>query len=215
MTMPFTRRTALLAIAASAITAPALAATTPPPALSEEDAALVTRAVAYLEGLPASKGRFVQTDPRGGVAHGTLYLQRPGKARFEYDPPSGLVMASDGRLVGILNRRLKTYEAYPLGMTPLSLFLARQIRLDKGVRVSRVIRVSDGFSVVASDAHKKTEGQLTLNFSEAPLALQGWTITDAQGQSTRVNLEGFSPAGPFNSSIFTLKDPRPPVQPHR
>ncbi|HZZ34241.1 MAG TPA: outer membrane lipoprotein carrier protein LolA, partial [Caulobacteraceae bacterium] len=70
MTVPLTRRTALFALAASAIAAPVLAASTPSPTLSEQDAALVGRAVAYLEGLPASKGRFVQTDPRGAVARG-------------------------------------------------------------------------------------------------------------------------------------------------
>jgi outer membrane lipoprotein-sorting protein len=215
MNSPLTRRTALTAIALALAAGPALAARTPPPALSAEDAALVSRAVAYLEGLTSAKGRFRQMDARGVTTGGTFYLQRPGKARFEYDPPSGVVMASNGNVVAIFNSRLKTYEAYPLGATPLSLFLARQIRLDRGVRVARVIRVSDGFSIVASDARKKTEGQLTLDFSQAPLALQGWTITDAQGQSTRISLEGFAPSGPFPSSLFTLKDPRPQGQPHR
>src|SRR5258706_10684582 len=133
-----TRRSALVALALAATAASAaFAAPAPLPVLSQEDAALVSRAVAYLEGLPASKGRFVQTDARGGVTHGTFYLQRPGKARFEYDPPSGVIMASNGSVVAVFNSRLKTYEAYPLGATPLSLFLARQIRLDRGVRVSR------------------------------------------------------------------------------
>ena len=206
--MSATRRTALIALAFAASAPAAFGAPAPQPQLSPEDSALVASAVAYLEGLPASKGRFVQTDARGGVAQGTFYLQRPGKARFEYDPPSSIVMASNGSVVAILNSRLKTYEAYPLGATPLSLFLARQIRLDRGVRVSRVIRVSDGFSIVASDIHKKTEGSLTLSFSQAPIALQGWTITDAQGQSTRLRLDDFAAAGPFQSSLFSLKDPR-------
>lgn len=213
--MSATRRTALIALALAARAPAAFGAPPPQPQLSPEDSALVTSAVAYLEGLPASKGRFVQTDARGGVAQGAFYLQRPGKARFEYDPPSSIVMASNGSVVAILNSRLKTYEAYPLGATPLSLFLARQIRLDRGVRVSRVIRVSDGFSIVASDIHKKTEGSLTLSFSQAPIALQGWTITDAQGQSTRVQLDNFAAAGPFPSSLFSLKDPRVQTPTHR
>ena len=213
--MSFTRRTALAVLAAAVAAPAAYAAATPAVPLGADDMALVNRAVAYLQGLTSARGRFVQTDPRGGVSEGTVYLRRPGKARFEYDPPSGLVMASDGSLVAILNSRLKTYEAYPLGATPLSLFLAKEIRLDRGVTVSRVTRVSDGFVLEASDARKKTPGKITLSFSDAPLALQGWTITDAQGQSTRVRLVNFGPSGPIAASLFVLKDPRPRITPHR
>jgi len=76
-------------------------------------------------------------------------LQRPGKARFAYDAPTNLVMASNGHLVSVWTQRLKTFESYPLGMTPLSVFLAKEIRLDKGVVVSRVERLGDGFAIVA------------------------------------------------------------------
>lgn len=212
------RRTVLASLAATLAAlagAPALAASAPAPVLSAEDQAVVSRAVAYLQGLTNAKGRFIQTDARGGVAQGSFFLRRPGKARFEYDPPSGLIMASDGALVAILNTRLKTYEAYPLGMTPLSLFLAKEIRMDKGVAVSRVIRLVDGFTLVATDARKKNSGQIAINFSDTPLALQGWTITDAQGQSTRIRLTDFAPTGPLDAGLFKLKDPRPPVTPHR
>jgi len=204
-----TRRLALALVAAAAIVPGAASAATPLPA---EDAALVQKAVAYLQGLSSAKGRFVQTDARGAVTEGDFYLQRPGKARFAYDPPSGLVMASDGSLVAILNSRLKTYEAYPLGATPLSLFLGKEIRLDKGVDVTRVVRLSDGFSVVARDGRKKAEGQIALTFANEPVSLLGWTITDARGQSTRVRLVDFKPAGPFDSKIFRLRDPRPSVR---
>ena len=77
-----------------------------------------------------------------------------------------------------------------------------------------MVRLRDGFAIVAKDAHKKTPGELTLTFSDAPLRLQGWTITDAQGQSTRVRLESFGPSGPFEKSLFEVKDPRMRYQAH-
>src|SRR5438128_1752331 len=81
MSLP-TRRWALAAFAAAAISTPALAAP-----LSPADQALVAKAQAYLQGLASVKGRFVQTDPRGSTSSGDLYIRRPGKARFAYDPP--------------------------------------------------------------------------------------------------------------------------------
>ena len=71
---------------------------------------------------------------------------RPGKARFEYAAPSGLLIVADGSNVNVQDRRLKTFDRYPLGSTPLTLFLSRRIRLSEGVEVTRVLRLGDGFS---------------------------------------------------------------------
>ena len=207
-----TTRRDLLALAAAAglapLASPALAAA--PAALSPADQALVDKAVAYLSQLRTAKGRFVQTDGRGVSTQGTIYLQRPGKARFEYDAPSGLTVVSDGAYVYVSDSRLKTFDGYPLKTTPLALFLAREIRLDRGVRVVRVARLADGFSITAADTRKETRGEITLNFSnpDAP-RLIGWTITDARGSATRLRLTELSPAGPFPPATFVLKDPRP------
>jgi outer membrane lipoprotein-sorting protein len=207
--MSLISRRAALAASFALLAFPALSAPAPQPALAAEDQALVDRAVAYLQGLAGAKGHFIQTDARQNVTHGTFILQRPGKARFAYDPPTNLVMASNGHVVSVWNQRLKTFESYPLGMTPLSIFLAKEIRLDKGVVVSRVERLGDGFSIVARDAKHQAQGVITLTFSANPVALRGWTITDAQGGATRVSLTDFSPAGPFEGSLFDLKNPYP------
>ncbi|MDZ4319316.1 MAG: outer-membrane lipoprotein carrier protein LolA [Phenylobacterium sp.] len=197
-----------LALGLAALPLPALAQKTAP-ALSAADHALVSRATTYLQGLNEAKGRFVQTDPWGAVTQGSIYLKRPGKARFDYEPPSGLLVVSDGALVSIHDKRLKTFESYPLQATPLALFLARQIRLDQGVVITRVTRLADGFSITARDGKKEAEGQITLTFSDNPMSLVGWTVTDAQGQSTRIRLTGLTRASGLASSLFVLKDPRP------
>lgn len=201
----FDRRTLSLALVAAALAGPALAQA----GLSPADQALVSRAVAYLEGLTEAKGRFVQTDARGRATTGELFMKRPGKARFAYDPPSGLLVVSDGGVVAVHDARLGTFDSYPLGATPLSLFLARTIRLDKGVAITRVARAADGFSITARDGKKETAGTITLTFTDAPLALAGWSVTDAQGRPTRVQLIGLERTSGLAKSLFVLKDPRP------
>src|SRR5690242_16282534 len=95
---------ALLGLIAAA---PALAAPRAPDApLSAEDTALVERAAAYLDGLGQVRGRFVQTDPRGTTSQGVLYLNRPGKARFEYEGPAQRLVVSDGHAVMVYDGRL-------------------------------------------------------------------------------------------------------------
>jgi len=196
--MRATRRVTLAAIAAFAVAPPfARAATTP------EDDALVAKAVAYLDALSSVKGPFQQTDPHGGVANGEFYLARPGRARFQYQPPSGLLITSDGKTVIMSDSKRKTFQRFPLRSTPLALFLADRIHLDRGVRVTRVDRSANGFSLTAEGAHGVKQGQITLYFNEEPIRLIGWAVTDPQGRSTRVSLGPLTPMGTPGAELFT------------
>jgi len=196
--------------------APSVAAVkAPPPPLSTEDQALVDKAAAYLDGLGQVRGRFSQTDPHGAVSEGDLYLSRPGKARFDYQSPASLLVVSNGRTVLVYDRRLKTFDRYPLGMTPLSLFLQKHVRLDQKVQVTRVERLPGGFSITARDGKHETQGQVTLIFADAPLALREWSILDAQGGRTSVRLSGLQPAAGLDPKLFVLDEPRvgpPPIR---
>lgn len=178
------------------------------PVLSAEDQRTVADVVKYLQSLTNASGRFVQTNARGGQADGVFYLQRPGRARFDYDPPSGLVIASDGRSVSVVDHRLKTIHVYPINATPLGLFLARDIRLDRGVVVTKLARSQGNFSLVAQDGRKASRAHIALTFSETPLALTGWTLTDQRGGVVTVRLEGFKRSEPHDPGFFKLSDPR-------
>ena len=151
----------------------------------------------------------MQTDGQGRTTQGTFYLKRPGRARFEYDAPSGMVVVADGAAVTVADSRLMTFNRYPLGSTPLSLFLARNIRLDKSVAITGVDHVPGGFVILARDGARKTPGQLALAFSEQPMQLTSWSVTDAQGRTTRVRLIGLQRTSGLDKALFTPHDPRP------
>jgi outer membrane lipoprotein-sorting protein len=178
-------------------------------ALSPEDQALVEKATAYLQGLKSVTGRFVQTSFSGSTSSGVFYMQRPGKARFQYDPPAQMVVVSDGYNVSVVDARLKTHDQYPLGRTPLIILLANQVRLDRGAVVTEVSRSADGFSITARDGRKATAGSITLDFSRDPIALRGWSVVDAQGRQTKVTLGGLSPTANLDPNLFVIQDDRP------
>lgn len=208
------RRLAFAAcVAALAAGAPLIAPTSPAlaaqvPSLSDEDKADVARATAYLQDLKTVTGRFTQVSASGATSTGQFYMQRPGKARFQYDPPAQMLVVSDGHNVSIYDQRLKSFDQYPLGSTPLVLLLAREVRLDRGVVITGVDRTDQGFSINARDARKQAEGRLTLYFSNDPVALKGWNVVDGQGQETRVRLGALTPASSLDPSLFELRDPR-------
>ncbi len=171
--------------------------------MSPDDQALVDRAAAYLDGLTSVKGRFTQIDARGQVSGGVLYLKRPGLARFAYDPPSNLLVVSDGRNVTVSNPRLRTIDHYPLSFTPLSVLLANHAGFGRGVVVTRVTHLGDGFAINAHAAGHHGAGQVIITFRTDPLRLTAWTLTDAEGQTTEVRLTELKAAAGLDSSLFT------------
>ncbi len=205
-----TRRFLLAAGLAAALASPAFAqqAKPVPAALTADQKALLDKATAYIQGLSSAKGRFVQTDARGTQTQGTFYMQRPGKARFAYDPPAGLLVVSNGNNVNIFDSRLKTYESYPLSKTPLNLLLAREVRLDRGVIITDVRPLADGFTIVAQDAKRQALGRISIDFSNGPIGLMGWTVTDIKGGQIRVRLIDFAETSDLDPKLFVLTDPR-------
>lgn len=205
-------RRSFLAAAASGAAfglAPVLAAAqTYAAELTRDERRLVEQATLYLQNLSTARGRFVQTNSRGASSSGTLYLNRPGKARFEYDAPAQMVVVADGKNVSVYDRRLKTFDRYPLNATPLGIFLARRIRLDAQVLITRFARNEGGFTLTLKDARGVSRGSLVLDFQQSPMALRGWTVVDGQNVQTRVRLSGLEPASALDEALFTLQDPR-------
>ncbi len=200
----------LLALAPTGV----LAAPAAPP-LSADDQALVDKAVAFLQALSKAKGRFAQTDDHGKTAVGDIYLQRPGKVRFEYDPPNNnFLMVSDGNQVEFLDTKLGSPTIGPLRATPLSLFLSKEIRLDRGVQVTKVERGDGVFTITARDGRGDTAGQIEIVFGADPISLKEWTVTNAQRQRTRIQLTGLKSVASLNPDLFRVDTPRNAFKSH-
>ena len=174
--------------------------------LSAEDQAVLREAQTYLTNLTAAQGTFVEIGPNNQRREGRFWLSRPGKMRFEYTSPAGLLVVADGSNVNRYDPRLESFRQVPLAQTPLSTFLARNVRLDQGVRIDRVTRMASGaYAITARDARRPNEGSVILSFAGG--RLQEWTITDAQGARTRVQLTTLQPASGLANSLFVLRDP--------
>jgi outer membrane lipoprotein-sorting protein len=212
------RRAALLGLTALAL-APAVAAQELRPRLAATADPLVTlegadRAAALatingaLNGVQRMQGRFVQTSPGGGRAQGAFYLQRPGKLRFEYDPPATLLIVSDGSVVAMRDTALRTTDRTPLRSTPLHLILGERIDLERQARVLRVSRGGEWTVVTARDRTGEMDGALTLHF-DSEAQLRSWDVTDATGARTRITLSDVSRPTSLDRALFRLEDVLP------
>ncbi len=143
----------------------------------------------YLNQLTSAESAFTQINADGTISTGTLYMRRPGKMRFEYNPPEkSLVMANNGG-VFVFDRKLGGEpETYPLNRTPLGLILARNVDLSRANMV-----VAHGFdgtatTVTAQDPEHPEYGNIELKFTSDPVELRQWVVTDDSGGQTTVVL---------------------------
>ena len=84
-----------------------------------QDKADLGRIETYLDGLRTLKARFLQVAPNGALSQGTAWLERPGRMRFQYDPPSPFLLVAGHGLVVFHDRSLNQTSNIPIGRTPL------------------------------------------------------------------------------------------------
>jgi outer membrane lipoprotein-sorting protein len=179
------------------------------PALSAQDQTLVTQAEAYLNGLTSLTANFLQVAADGSTRTGKAWLQRPGKMRFEYDPPDKQLLVAGFGLLVYSDPQLAQTTNIPLGSTPLGILLAQHVVLSGDVTVTDVTRAPGEDRITVIRTGKPNEGSLTLVFGTDPLELRQWVVTDAQQRQTRVSLYDIAPGGPFPDSLFTFQGGSP------
>lgn len=200
------RRTLLLAPFLAPFLASAASAQTP--ALSPQDRADIAQVETYLNGIRTLHSRFRQIAPNGGTSEGQVWLERPGRLRFEYDPPSPFLLVGGHGLLVFHDSQLKQTSNIPLGSTPLGLLLQDNLRLSGDVTVAGLTRAPGQLQVRLFRTKAPADGTLTLIFADAPLALRQWSVVDAQRQETRITLYNVELGGTFNQKLFEFVDPR-------
>jgi len=156
--------------------------------LTPADKANVERALGYLNGIGTLRARFVQISSNGAYAEGQVLLKRPGRMRFDYDPPVPALLIADGLSLLYFDRELKEASFLPLWETPLWFLLREEVKLSDDMRVEKVEQARGALRVTLRDAGNPDIGAVTLVFQDKPLALRKWQIVDAQGVLTEVSL---------------------------
>lgn len=154
------------------------------------DPAEIARLESYLNSVRTLRSGFVQTSTNGGVAEGTLYLQRPGNMRIDYRPPTPLQIFADGTWLTYVDSELKEVNRLPLSATPAAFLLQDKISLSGDVTVKRLTRRRGTINLHLAQTDESDLGRLIVTLAEAPVALRGWTVIDGQGIETTVTLIG-------------------------
>ena len=174
-------------------------------AFDAKQRATLDRISLYLSSVQTMVGNFVQVGPDGGKTQGTFYIQKPGKVRFEYNPPTPIDIIADGSSVVVRDRNLATQDLYPLSQTPLRYLLADRIDI---LRDTDVISVTsdDTFVTVVIEEKQLVVGtsRLMIMFDAKDLALKQWTVTDPQGLDTTVAVFNLDASKKPDPNLFVI-----------
>lgn len=180
-------------------------ASTAPGQLGPEQLAAVQNVNAYFNRAHVMSGDFIQIGSNGGRAEGKFYLSKPGKLRFEFQPPSKLQIIADGKSVAIRDRALGTQDIYSLSQTPLRYLLQPNIDLLRDTKVTGVFTEPELISIAIEETSKLAgTSKLLLVFDAKSYELKQWTVTDAQGLDTTVAVYNIDTTTQPNARLFAI-----------
>lgn len=170
--------------------------------LNEEQKAAVMRVNDYINSFTTLRGEFVQTSDKGQSVKGVVMLSKPGKIRFDYAPPSPLLIVSDGKWLTIKNKVKERGDQVPLRATPLRLIVAPKIDLLSETVVLSVEEADGLTSLALADKKDQMGGYIVLIFDNAQNALQQWIIVDGKGRRTTVQFANLEMDVELNQKLF-------------
>jgi len=174
-------------------------------AFDDKQRALLDRISMYLSSVQTMVGNFVQIGPDGNRTEGNFSIQKPGKVRFQYNPPSPTDIIADGSMVAVRDRRLATQDTYLLSQTPLRYLLADRIDLLHDTNVVSVT-ADDTFASVVIEEKQLAIGttRLMIMFDAKDLTLKQWTVTDPQGFDTTVAVYNLDTTKKPDPNLFVI-----------
>lgn len=144
----------------------------------------------YINGLTTLQADFEQINSDGSIDTGKLYIRRPGKMRLEYTTPNNALVIAGAGSVAIFDDKSKNGPTlFPLKKTPLNLLLKKNVDLYKNEMITEHTANNENTFIVAKDPKRKSQGSIKMVFSNSPVSLQGWTITNQSNQKTKIILD--------------------------
>ena len=156
----------------------------------------------YIKNLEKLKADFIQVGPDGNVREGKLYLDLPGKIRFEYIKPENLLITSQGFWLVVQDRKLKYTNNIPLNETPLYFFLNKKLNFEKKALNITLTKELGLILLTIKDQNQYNQSTLTMQFSENPINLKKWIITDEFDNKTSVLLQNLNVVENLSHLLF-------------
>ncbi|HQT77981.1 MAG: hypothetical protein B7Z80_22490 [Rhodospirillales bacterium 20-64-7] len=174
--------------------------------LTPQDRADIARVEQYLDGIKTLRAHFTQVAQDGAISQGTAWMERPGRMRFQYDPPSPFLLIAAYGVLTFQDSSLQQTSNISLSRTPLGILLADHVKLSGKVTVTAMQHQPGQIQITLVRTETPGDGSLTLIFTEPPLTLRQWIVVDAQQRETRVTLSDVRTGISIDQNLFKQID---------
>lgn len=174
----------------------------------EKNKYTIGRIELYLSRLTTIVSDFTQVAPDGALVNGKFFLKRPGKMRWQYNPPTPVLMVANGSELVYYDYELQQVSYIPLDSSLVSFLGRERIIFGNDVGITRFENAANALRIEVAQRAKPTEGKLLLEFSDKPLTLRSIVVTDATGQITTIALQNAQFGAKIDPALFIFKDPR-------
>ena len=179
------------------------------PATANTQQETIARVEYYLSNLNTAVADFVQSNADGTLSSGKFFLKRPKQMRWQYNPPTPVLMVTRGNYLTYYDYELEQVSDIPLDNTLLGVLAKKRVSFTRDNIIVSQLQQEPGFiRITLEQKNKPEEGSLTLDFADAPMKLRGLHIVDTTGQRTDIAFENMQLGVPLSENVFEFKDPR-------
>ena len=179
-----------------------------PPVLSPAQQALIVQLDQHMNRQRTLTSRFIQLNPNGDFTAGTLWMRRPDQARFEYDPPSPLLLIASGNFFIEVDRELEQVSYYPQVDNIASYLLGENILQNPALIILEFNQRAGLIAVKIAEADEPDQATITLEFDAASLNLRNWTIHQPDGSTIKLTLTEPYYNLEFDEDLFHFHAPK-------
>ena len=159
----------------------------------------------YLESIKKVSGNFTQINSDKTVSTGRIFLFRPGRMRMEYKTPDNSLVIVGGSQIAVFDSKSNTHpRVFPLRKTPLKILLEKKINLKTSDIIIRHEEVENSTVVVLQDPNLSSYGSLKLVFTDHPVTLRQWVITNEMSDQTVLKFKDFINQPNMSSNKFNI-----------
>ena len=160
----------------------------------------------YFNAMTTAEAQFSQITDTGETSTGRLFIRRPGRIRFEYDPPEATLVVVGGGQVAVFDPKSRDEPLrFPLRHSPLNLVLEREVDLAQRDMVVAHFEVESQTAVTLQDPENPDYGFIQLIFNDNPVQLHQWTVQDNSGGQTHIILDSLTEGGKLSNMLFNIQ----------
>ena len=160
----------------------------------------------YFNAMTTAEAQFSQITDTGETSTGRLFIRRPGRIRFEYDPPEATLVVVGGGQVAVFDPKSRDEPLrFPLRHSPLNLVLEREVDLAQRDMVAAHFEVESQTAVTLQDPENPDYGFIQLIFNDNPVQLDQWVVQDKSGGQTHIILDSLTEGGKLSNMLFNIQ----------